>query len=107
MTDFFDSFSRPPHGGRGLKFAHGANRLVHVGSPPSRGAWIEISSTFGAGRRRASPPSRGAWIEIAFTLREVKPHDCRPPHGGRGLKYFDHSATGLTADVAPLTGGVD
>ena len=35
------------------------------GSPPSRGAWIEISrtaSTLSASDR--SPPSRGAWIEI-------------------------------------------
>ena len=34
-------------------------------SPPSRGAWIEI--TTGAKRKstkKASPPSRGAWIEI-------------------------------------------
>ena len=35
-------------------------------SPPSRGAWIEISVfTHDLLKYWKSPPSRGAWIEIA------------------------------------------
>ena len=58
--------SRPPHGGRGLKYAQNGKHSYANGSPPARGAWIEITS----GRR-------------SFTV-------CisRPPHGGRGLKSF-------------------
>ena len=38
------------------------------GSPPSRGAWIEISRTEeNAPVSPESPPSRGAWIEIFVT----------------------------------------
>ena len=33
-----------------------------------------------------SPPSRGAWIEIFLTLDMVIHPQCRPPRGGRGLK---------------------
>ena len=54
-------------------------------SPPSRGAWIEISrtaSTLSASDR--SPPSRGAWIEIVMLCT------------GR-----------ICSGVAPLAGGVD
>ena len=53
-------------------------------SPPSRGAWIEISLTTDSHHDFVSPPSRGAWIEIR-----------RP---GIGYRYFE---------VAPLAGGVD
>ena len=88
----------------------------------SRDAWNNfISST--------SPPARGAWIEIsAFTChREAEP--CRPPHGGRGLKFYQTgmsmadmlsppargawieisgaASTTRKATVAPRTGGVD
>ena len=34
--------SRPPHGGRGLKFQHDHRQLAHHWSPPARGAWIEM-----------------------------------------------------------------
>ena len=34
-------------------------------SPPSRGAWIEITWRMDNGWYYLSPPSRGAWIEIA------------------------------------------
>ena len=36
-------FSRPPRGGRGLKFAETKVNMEGVKSPPSRGAWIEIA----------------------------------------------------------------
>ena len=43
--------------------------LPAIGSPPARGAWIEM----GSARRdqlqpMPSPPARGAWIEIVFTI---------------------------------------
>ncbi len=54
-------------------------------SPPSRGAWIEISSFDSAiGEAGQSPPSRGAWIEITWCM------------AGEDV-----------TDVAPLAGGVD
>ena len=56
--------SRPPRGGRGLKFDQVGRAWYTVRSPPSRGAWIEI---------------RMLWL---LNLRSFR----RPPRGGRGLK---------------------
>ena len=53
-------------------------------SPPSRGAWIEISCTMAVEVVTPSPPSRGAWIEIAAE--------------------WDGN---IIDNVAPLAGGVD
>ena len=53
-------------------------------SPPSRGAWIEISIIKLFDKLLSSPPSRGAWIEI---LRQV--------------------VICILTGVAPLAGGVD
>ena len=53
-------------------------------SPPSRGAWIEISASKSTRFLWTSPPSRGAWIEIA---------DC--------------ASVSKAIAVAPLAGGVD
>ena len=55
-------------------------------SPPSRGAWIEISAR--ASRpwmMSPSPPSRGTWIEMGMPVVRVS-SGRRPPRGGRGLK---------------------
>ena len=38
--------SRPPRGGRGLKFIPVCFRFLSIMSPPSRGAWIEITSSW-------------------------------------------------------------
>ena len=57
-------------------------------SPSSRRAWIEI--IFGSFRNNIvemSPSSRRAWIEITMVAKNSKTSYCRPPHGGRGLKY--------------------
>ena len=35
--------SRPPRGGRGLKFQRKRQASKYLQSPPSRGAWIEMS----------------------------------------------------------------
>ena len=36
---------RPPRGGRGLKFLAICDYALNETSPPSRGAWIEITKT--------------------------------------------------------------
>ena len=56
-------------------------------SPPSRGAWIEIIISPFRARFGQSPPSRGAWIEISALTWPPPPPRCRPPRGGRGLKW--------------------
>ena len=56
--------SRPPHGGRGLKYEMNQS-------------WQEVFE---------SSPSRGTWIEISWSIRPEREKDGRPPHGGRGLK---------------------
>ena len=58
--------------------------MLIFGSPPSRGAWIEIYVGLCRYCRRESPPSRGAWIEIIINL------------------LFNSEI-----NVAPLAGGVD
>ena len=59
-------------------------RTYLEGSPPSRGAWIEIFEAADSVYILESPPSRGAWIEIDI----------------------DHLLTFIFT-VAPLAGGVD
>ena len=67
-----------------MKFAVDCNSHLGTGSPPSRGAWIEIEELPDDGGLVGSPPSRGAWIEISY------------------------SASNLSITiVAPLAGGVD
>ena len=80
--------SRPPHGGRGLKYiVVGADRIATV-SPPARGAWIEIiAADIVRSHSAVSPPARGAWIEILWLRNCQNSRTGRPPHGGRGLKY--------------------
>ena len=54
-----------------------------------------------------SPPARGAWIEISPRGMPNSKSNSRPPHGGRGLKYFSRPPYDLIPSVAPRTGGVD
>ena len=60
--------SRPPRGGRGLQLQFPHTLKAPGESPPSRGAWIEISKFSSKHSTRTSPPSRGAWIEIGLRL---------------------------------------
>ena len=55
----------------------------------------------------ASPPSRGAWIEMIGSYSAVMARYCRPPRGGRGLKYLMSGGGVQESPVAPLAGGVD
>ena len=99
---------RPPRGGRGLKFQFHFITVSTNESPPSRGAWIEITmwSTSRSGLL-TSPPSRGAWIEIRLTGQGLTKLRRRPPRGGRGLKYVNSPYVSIGITVAPLAGGVD
>ena len=86
---------RPPHGGRGLKSYRLKIKRTLQGSPPARGAWIEITEVYSAlaqmsgrpphgGRglkfrlrfyhiwRILSPPARGAWIEIVIFIEDAE-----------------------------------
>ena len=77
--------SRPPRGGRGLKYHNSTSLEVVNGSPPSRGAWIEMERII-------------TRSELIFR---------RPPRGGRGLKFALCLLVVRHRVVAPLAGGVD
>ena len=79
--------SRPPHGGRGLKYGSSGVTPSDRRSPPARGAWIEMAINHNHDDRYASPPARGAWIEITHRDMRFMFFSCRSPHGERGLKY--------------------
>ena len=53
-----------------------------VGSPPTRGAWIEISVTSSDKATGLSPPTRGAWIEIIRGDLTVHVDGVAPHTGG-------------------------
>ena len=74
---------RPPRGGRGLKSFYFYSIPLYYGSPPSR----------------------GAWIEIFLTLDMVIHPQCRPPRGGRGLKLFEELAEDLHFTESPPSRG--
>ena len=57
--------------------------------------------------KQGSPPSRGAWIEIQKSLSTDIDANRRPPRGGRGLKFFLPVCQPRSHCVAPLAGGVD
>ena len=114
--------SRPPHGGRGLKYLRHATRSISRLSAPTRGPWIEMPLSFRGPSVRPSAPTRGPWIEINGWRKRATNAPCRPPHGGRGLKFFGwrwpelnrrrppHGGRGLKcfqrekADLVPLVG---
>ena len=52
-----------------------------------------------------SPPSRGAWIEISRYLSLPHLYRVAPPRGGRGLKFPWHGDKPSCIDVAPPRGG--
>ena len=52
------------------------------------GAWIEIARNRYDSATYKSPPVWGAWIEIRTSLTRHWQRACRPPCGGRGLKWL-------------------
>ena len=87
---------RSPHGGRGLKHKGRRGKGEARESLPTRGAWIETSSSSCPCISSRSLPTRGAWIETQLQSFAAKTPLCRSPHGGRGLKRpFDVSIVPL------------
>ena len=63
--------SRPPHGGRGLKFERREQAELTAPSSPARGTWIEIVQTLPVESPCESSPARGTWIEIRIILNRL------------------------------------
>ena len=63
-------------------------RMARPSSPSSRRAWIEMYLKAVARFSPVmSPSSRRAWIEIDDCPELIDYAPCRPPRGGRGLKF--------------------
>mgnify|MGYP006920203313 CR=1 FL=1 len=58
-------------------------------------------------RKEGSPPARGAWIEIPPVALTPITSLGRPPRGGRGLKSYIIVRLDQGGVVAPREGGVD
>ena len=56
--------------------------MQRIGSPPSRGAWIEIVLVKKSSKLPRSPPSRGAWIEIVNLGSTIPSYIVAPLAGG-------------------------
>ena len=65
-----------------MKFKTILDLVMYLVSPPSRGAWIEISPRGPTLTRSQSPPSRGAWIEIIVDQVSVADLSVAPLAGG-------------------------
>ena len=91
-----------------MKLDEEAQAEALAGRPPRGGRGLKSQSSRSLPSRSPSPPSRGAWIEMTGV-----PYICpaeaygRPPRGGRGLKSFRDLFNYITSYVAPLAGGVD
>ena len=79
---------RPPQGGRGLKYIILVMVMSHASSPSARRAWVEITSRRSRARPTTSPSARRAWVEIWPLQNRARQQACRPPQGGRGLKFL-------------------
>ena len=62
------------------------------GSAPTRGPWIEILALMEQLYCILSAPTRGPWIEMKSVQTGTGTGKRRPPHGGRGLKFFCSTA---------------
>ena len=68
-----------------MKFRIDYRRIKPLTSPPSQGAWIEITTRLSIDLKSRSPPSQGAWIEIfrLFGMLLVMPS---PPSQGAWIE---------------------
>ena len=117
---------RPPHGGRGLKsfikdisaeleaspsprrawieISLRAVQHLPIRSPSPRRAWIEIHHSHPLPLRPPSPSPRRAWIEMCSVLSLFFSRKSRPPHGGRGLKWYQGAQINIS-NCRPPHGG--
>ena len=59
---------RPPRGGRGLKLLTNLGEVVTASRPPRGGRGLKsLGSHSRCNAREGSPPSRGAWIEMLIS----------------------------------------
>ena len=76
-------------------------------SPPSQGAWIEISCTMAVEVVTPSPPSQGAWIEMPDQRVLDDDGTGSPPSQGAWIEISTILIKVADSCVAPLAGGVD
>ena len=62
-----------------MKLCHQDSYRLGLGSPPVRGAWIEMSLAQELSGILGSPPVRGAWIEISHKNSKKRTIASRPP----------------------------
>ena len=95
------------HGRRGLKYVkhHGGITVYSRRLHGRRG--LKYERILANQRIRQSPPSRAAWIEISSLLSSTSDIAGRRLHGRRGLKSADISTKSISSSVAAFTGGVD
>ena len=67
--------SRPPHGGRGLKFCDGDYPNQHNASPSPRRAWIEMTTPRAPTAAGGSPSPRRAQSETGGYIKYIRKHD--------------------------------
>ena len=77
---------RPPHGGRGLKWQAAAPPVKWPWSSSTRRTWIEMGRVRRHAAAGESSSTRRTWIEMRRRCAHLRLCECRPPHGGRGLK---------------------
>ena len=100
---------RTPRGVRGLKWKDTRKRYDQRKSHPSRGAWIEIRSSYSCRGPVWSHPSRGAWIEILLCAADqVTGHASHPSRGAwieiqvrrrRPLRAMSHPSRGAWIEI--------
>ena len=76
------------------------------GSPPVRGAWVEITTGVETYLGTRSPPVRGAWVEIGGNTVIAPKYFPSPPVRGAWVEITPISKRRSPPCVAPCAGGV-
>ena len=66
-------FSRPPHGGRGLKYPPWRSAPPPARRPPHGGRGLKLHDSRTIPTHLQSSPSRGTWIEIKTKVINLSP----------------------------------
>ena len=100
-----DSYSRAPHGARGLKLPKRTLPWYRSSRAPHGARGLKRDCIRHRLQSLLSRPARGAWIET-HPPGPDRPAACRAPHGARGLKHRGQRHR-IEPAVAPRTGRVD
>ena len=88
-----------------MKFCSRCRRPGRWSSPPTRGAWIEIEGAHGVHLQGQGRPPHGGRGLKWYNGDEVIIWDTRrPPHGGRGLKSRARCLGGMGCPSPPTRG---